>query len=47
MTRYGPVSLPRTEELAERGLTLPLYPTMGEEAVQAVVASLAKALKAG
>lgn len=42
--RYGQVSLPKTEDLAERELTLPLYPTMGNEAVQEVVASLAKAL---
>ena len=42
--RYGRISLPRTEELAERELTLPLYPTMGVKAVQEVVASLAKAL---
>jgi len=42
--RYGAISLPVTEDLAARELTLPLYPTMGAEAVQAVVASLKKAL---
>jgi dTDP-4-amino-4,6-dideoxygalactose transaminase len=42
--RYGPVSLPVTEELAARELTLPLYPTMGAEAVQWVVTSLKAAL---
>jgi dTDP-4-amino-4,6-dideoxygalactose transaminase len=45
--RYGQISLPRTEDLAERELTLPLYPTMGEDAVQAVVVSLRNALASG
>lgn len=44
LQKFGRVSLPVTEDLAARELTLPLYPTMGEEAVRAVVASLAKAL---
>ena len=42
--RYEPISLPVTEDLASRELTLPLYPTMGAEAVHAVIASLEKAL---
>ena len=40
LQRYGRVSLPKTEEIAERELTLPLYPTMGEEAVEIVVEAL-------
>jgi dTDP-4-amino-4,6-dideoxygalactose transaminase len=43
--RYGSTSLPRTEDLARRELTLPLYPTMGEEAVELVVQALKTALE--
>lgn len=38
--------LPRTEALADRLLTLPLYPHMGERAVDVVVAALRDALEA-
>ncbi len=39
-----PASLPRTEALAERELTLPLYPSMTESQVRYVCESLAQAL---
>ncbi len=42
--RYGQVSLPVTEDLAARELTLPLYPTMGLDAVHEVVEALKYAL---
>ena len=42
--KYGKTSLPITEDLAERELTLPLYPTMGEGAVHEVVDALKAAL---
>jgi dTDP-4-amino-4,6-dideoxygalactose transaminase len=42
--RYGQVSLPVTEDLAARELTLPLYPTMGSDAVYEVVEALKYAL---
>ena len=42
--RFGAVSLPVTEDLAARELTLPLYPSMGEEAVRAVTESLKQAM---
>jgi len=35
--RYGVQGLPRTEDAAAREVTLPLYPTMGEERVKMVV----------
>jgi len=44
--RYGSVSLPKTEAAAGRELTLPLYPTMGEAAVDLVVEALKEALAA-
>jgi dTDP-4-amino-4,6-dideoxygalactose transaminase len=43
--RYGSTSLPRTEDIAGRELTLPLYPTMGEEAVELVTQALVDALE--
>jgi dTDP-4-amino-4,6-dideoxygalactose transaminase len=36
-SRYGKISLPRTEEVSEREVTLPLYPGMGTERVDLVV----------
>ena len=47
-TRQGePPSLPRTEALAARELTLPLYPTMGESQVAIVAEALKLALSRG
>ena len=37
--------VPRTEDVADRLLTLPLYPHMGEDAVELVAASLLEALE--
>ena len=42
--RYGEQHLPRTEDAAAREVTLPLYPTMGEERVRAVVDAVRAAL---
>ncbi len=42
--RYGMTSLPRTEEIAAREITLPLYPTMGAQAVDTVVEVATRAL---
>jgi dTDP-4-amino-4,6-dideoxygalactose transaminase len=44
--RYGENSLPRTEEIAEREVTLPLYPGMGEGQVDLVVDAVMRALEA-
>ncbi len=41
-----PASLPQTDDVAERILTLPLFPHLAEEAVDAVVEALADALAA-
>jgi len=43
--RYGAVRLPRTEGIAAREVTLPLYPTMGEEKVRIVVQEIETALE--
>jgi dTDP-4-amino-4,6-dideoxygalactose transaminase len=43
--RFPGVSLPMTEMAAGREVTLPLYPTMGEEKVKVVVAAVENALK--
>lgn len=43
--RYTDVSLPRTEAVAAREVTLPLYPTMGEDAVHTVVKAVEGALQ--
>lgn len=43
--RHGDLSLPRTEAAADRQLTLPLYPSMGPERVERVVAVLEEALE--
>jgi dTDP-4-amino-4,6-dideoxygalactose transaminase len=42
--RYPDVSLPKTEDVASREVTLPLYATMSEEAVEAVVLAVHQAL---
>jgi len=44
-SRYGIVSLPCTEEMAAREITLPLYPGLGEEKVDFVCDSVIGALK--
>lgn len=43
--QFGEVSLPKTEDVAGREVTLPLYPGMGTEKVDMVVDAVAKALK--
>jgi dTDP-4-amino-4,6-dideoxygalactose transaminase len=43
--KYGEVSLPVTEEFAAREVTLPLYPTMGEEALRVVVEAVKEGIK--
>ncbi|WP_322506726.1 DegT/DnrJ/EryC1/StrS family aminotransferase [Anaerolinea sp.] len=43
--KYGHLSLPRTEMAGLREVTLPLYPTMGEEKVKIVVQAVRKALQ--
>jgi dTDP-4-amino-4,6-dideoxygalactose transaminase len=42
--RYGDISLPRTEAIADREVTLPLYPTMGAELVDLVAQAAVRAL---
>jgi dTDP-4-amino-4,6-dideoxygalactose transaminase len=42
--RYPGVSLPVTEDVAEREVTLPLYPTMTQEQIDYVMESVAKSL---
>ena len=44
--RYADVRLPRTEKIAAQEVTLPLYPTMSDAAVDAVVSEVATALDA-
>lgn len=43
--KYGHLSLPRTEMVGLREVTLPLYPTIGEEKVKIVVQAVRKALQ--
>jgi len=43
--RFGIQHLPRTENAAAREVTLPLYPTMGDDAVQLVAGAVMKALQ--
>lgn len=43
--RYGDVSLPHTEAVSAREVTLPLYPTMGEQGVSTVVEAVKRALE--
>ncbi len=40
--RYGKQSLPRTEDIAAREVTLPLYPTMSEDQLRLVVEGIEK-----
>jgi dTDP-4-amino-4,6-dideoxygalactose transaminase len=42
--RYPGIQLPQTEDVARREVTLPLYPTMSDEAVAAVVSAVRHAL---
>jgi dTDP-4-amino-4,6-dideoxygalactose transaminase len=42
--RFGAISLPRTEQVARREVTLPLYPSMGEDKVALVAAAVQYAL---
>lgn len=44
--RYGEISLPCTEEISEREVTLPLYPGMTEELADLVAGAVKDALKA-
>jgi len=44
LQRYGAQQLPRTEAAAAREVTLPLYPTMGEESLKLVVDRVAQCL---
>lgn len=43
--RYPSLSLPRTEALAAREITLPLYPTMSPDDLEAVAAAVRQALQ--
>jgi dTDP-4-amino-4,6-dideoxygalactose transaminase len=43
--RYGDISLPVTEEMAAREVTLPLYPTMTDDQVEMVVEAALAALE--
>lgn len=42
--KYGKISLPMTEQVGQREVTLPLYPTMGEEKINLVVNQVEKLL---
>jgi dTDP-4-amino-4,6-dideoxygalactose transaminase len=42
--KYGKVRLPITEQVGQREVTLPLYPTMGEEKINLVVAQVKQLL---
>ncbi|RME85158.1 MAG: DegT/DnrJ/EryC1/StrS family aminotransferase [Caldilineae bacterium] len=42
--RYGTISLPRTEAIAGREVTLPLFPTMSDDMIALVVDSVRRAL---
>ena len=39
------VSLPLTEEISAREVTLPLYPTMRDEAIETVISAVKKVLQ--
>jgi dTDP-4-amino-4,6-dideoxygalactose transaminase len=43
--RYPGIVLPRTEAVAAREVTLPLYPTMSEEAVELVISTVRDAIE--
>jgi dTDP-4-amino-4,6-dideoxygalactose transaminase len=45
-TRYPNITLPKTEAIAAREVTLPLYPTMDQKAVDLVVSAVCNALHA-
>jgi len=44
-SRYGEISLPRTEEIAEREVTLPLYPSMSAEQVELVIDTVIRTIE--
>jgi dTDP-4-amino-4,6-dideoxygalactose transaminase len=44
-SRYGEISLPRTEEISKREVTLPLYPSMGSERVNLVAESVIRTIE--
>jgi dTDP-4-amino-4,6-dideoxygalactose transaminase len=43
-SRYGDISLPRTEDISAREITLPLYPSMGAELVDLVAEAVIRAV---
>jgi dTDP-4-amino-4,6-dideoxygalactose transaminase len=44
-SRYGEISLPKTEDVANREVTLPLYPGMGADRVDMVIGSVLQTIK--
>jgi dTDP-4-amino-4,6-dideoxygalactose transaminase len=42
--RYGNISLPKTEEISKRQVTLPLYPGMGKESVDFVAQTVMRCI---
>ena len=44
-SRYGSISLPKTEDISEREVTLPLYPGMGAELVDLVAEIVIRTIK--
>jgi|WetSurSiteA1Bulk_404760.scaffolds.fasta_scaffold03222_3 dTDP-4-amino-4,6-dideoxygalactose transaminase len=45
-SRYGVISLPKTDEISTRQVTLPLYPGMGEEKVDLVANAVNRSIEA-
>jgi dTDP-4-amino-4,6-dideoxygalactose transaminase len=45
--RYPGITLPRTEDFAQRELTIPLHPQITSPVAEAVVSALATALNGG
>jgi dTDP-4-amino-4,6-dideoxygalactose transaminase len=43
--QYPDISLPKTEDVAKRELTLPLFPTMGDEDVDTVISAVRGSLE--
>jgi dTDP-4-amino-4,6-dideoxygalactose transaminase len=43
--RYGDIRLPKTESAAKRQVTLPLYPTMGDEQINLVISTVQEAIR--
>ncbi len=43
-SHYGEISLPKTEDIAEHEVTLPLYPSMGKERVDMVVEAVIRVM---